>query len=328
LSEEDSRLAAAWDRYSAEHLEDYLVSGVEDPRINAQSILTRALVIDMLYPGQFTELIDAELRFGVVLTWLLRELEAHRDRCGLLDEIATPVSAAVPAVVRETYAWLQSPTVPVQDYISMALDPIDPDQPAALLNLRALDTFMDHWRRILPETHPGPVPKVLEVACGSANDYRFFCRCGLASRIDYTGLDVSSKNIDNARRLCPGGHFVRGSILSSGLGDAAFDCVFFHDLLEHLSAEAVSLAVKEMSRLTRRELWSHLFRATPAPGHTITPSPPYHWNTLSVPTLVATLSANGLDADAFFIGDWLAKKFNFTQPHNSLAATILATKRG
>ena len=69
---ENKHLKWSWDRYPSDHLDSYLVAATEDPRINCQSILTRALIIDSLWPNVFTDLIDAELRFGIVLTWLLQ----------------------------------------------------------------------------------------------------------------------------------------------------------------------------------------------------------------------------------------------------------------
>ncbi|MCD6288168.1 MAG: hypothetical protein J7M12_03545 [Candidatus Hydrogenedentes bacterium] len=75
FADENARLNWSWDRFSCEHLDSYLVGGVEDPRINCQSILTRALIADTLWPDEHTDLIDAELRFGRVLTWLLVQLD-------------------------------------------------------------------------------------------------------------------------------------------------------------------------------------------------------------------------------------------------------------
>jgi hypothetical protein len=43
---EELNLRSSWDCYPPQHLDSYLVSGVEDPRINGQSILTRALLAD------------------------------------------------------------------------------------------------------------------------------------------------------------------------------------------------------------------------------------------------------------------------------------------
>jgi len=65
---ESDRLRRAWDRVAPETLDTYLVTGVEDPRINAQSMLNRGLLCDAQFPGRFTRLIDEELRFGFVRT--------------------------------------------------------------------------------------------------------------------------------------------------------------------------------------------------------------------------------------------------------------------
>ena len=45
LLNENKALRWSWDQHPAEHLDHYLVQGIEDPRINCQSILTRALII-------------------------------------------------------------------------------------------------------------------------------------------------------------------------------------------------------------------------------------------------------------------------------------------
>ena len=68
---ENERLKASWDCFPAEHLATYLSIDEQDQRINTHSILTRALLIDTLWPGKFDAWIDEELRFGIVMTWLL-----------------------------------------------------------------------------------------------------------------------------------------------------------------------------------------------------------------------------------------------------------------
>jgi len=65
---ESDRLRRSWQRVEAETLDAYLVSGVEDPRINVQSILNRALLCDAIFPGRFTRLIEEELHFGFTTT--------------------------------------------------------------------------------------------------------------------------------------------------------------------------------------------------------------------------------------------------------------------
>lgn len=323
---ENESLAGAWDQYPASHLDGYLVRGVEDPRINAQSIFTRALVVDSLFPGRFSREIEAEMRFGVVLTWILRELESGRDRIRLLEDIGSGSDTGIPAVVAETFQWLQSPLAPVPDYITRALNFRDQDAPERLLDPAALDTFMDLWRSILPEA-PLPRPSVLEAACGSANDYRFFSATGISGLIDYTGLDISAGNIANARRRHPDVKFINGSILSSRIADRSFDYVFAHDLFEHLSRSAIDLAVLEMARIARREVWLHLFRASEDGDHTITPQPPYYWNTISTSLLAGSFAAAGFDTQVVYIGKWLREKFGFNGHYNPMAATLLATRR-
>jgi SAM-dependent methyltransferase len=221
---------------------------------------------------------------------------------------------------------LQQPECPIRDYIALALDYLNVEDPEQILNPIALDTFMDYWRVALPEANPLPF-SVLEVACGSANDYRFLAANGLAARIAYTGLDISAKNIANARERFPETAFIAGSILQSNFQERGFDCVFAQDLLEHLSLPAMEFAVAEMARITRGELWLHLFRARAGGGHVVTPQPLYHCNTLDVQMIVAQLAAAGFDAQIIFIGPWLVEKFQLQGYYNPQSATILARRR-
>ncbi len=89
---------------------------------------------------------------------------------------------------------------------------------------------------------PRPI-RVLEPACGSANDYRFLHQFGLARVIRYTGFDLCDKNVGNARSLFPETEIGVGNVLEIGFPNHAFDLCFVHDLFEHLSPEAVEQAV-------------------------------------------------------------------------------------
>ena len=62
-------------RHDRGALRDDLVQDVEDPRINVQSALTRHFLLEKLLPGQLQALKEQELRFGVVMTWLLKLLK-------------------------------------------------------------------------------------------------------------------------------------------------------------------------------------------------------------------------------------------------------------
>ena len=160
---EEYNLRLSWDRYPAEYLDQYLVSGVEDPRINGQSILTRALLIDALHPGRFDALITEELRFGAVLTWILQQLEKGSTRQQLFDTIGSPDPPCVPQFVLKAAAWLHEEACPVPDCIADALGCHDCDQPYDRLSDLALDTFMTIWREQLSQAPSATIkfPSVL-----------------------------------------------------------------------------------------------------------------------------------------------------------------------
>ena len=250
MTSEEDNLKLAWDCYPAEYLDCYLVSGVEDPRVNGQSILTRALLADALYPGRFDALITEELRFGAVLTWIVQQLEKGSTRQQLFDAIESPGRAAIPEFVLKTAAWLREETCPIPDYLATALSCRDCDRPHHCLSDLALDTFMTIWSEQLAQA-PNTMMSVLEVACGSANDYRFLHQSGLAQFLSYTGIDIAARNIENAKSRFPNVDFRVQSILTTDLPDSSYNCVFCHDLLEHLSLAAMERALAEMLRIAR-----------------------------------------------------------------------------
>jgi hypothetical protein len=77
---ENERLRLSWNWMPKAQLATYLGAMEQDQRINTQSILTRALLADTLWPGMFDGLINEEFRFGVVMTWLLEQVKSGRDR--------------------------------------------------------------------------------------------------------------------------------------------------------------------------------------------------------------------------------------------------------
>ena len=52
IKRETERLTQAWMRHDIHILRDYLTQSVEDPRINAKSILTHHFLIDELFPNE------------------------------------------------------------------------------------------------------------------------------------------------------------------------------------------------------------------------------------------------------------------------------------
>ena len=322
---ENAGLTWSWDRYPQEHLDTYMVADLEDPRINCQSILSRALIADSLWPDEFTDLIDAELRFGVVLSWILGQLHCGLSRHDLWASIENDKEDACPQVISETYQWLQSDQCPIPNYMFAALERGNPDRPEQLLSEGALNTFSDLWRMTLSGRHAHKV-SVLEPACGSANDYRFIERSGLAEFITYTGIDISSKNIANAKQRYPDVDFRAASILETGFEDAAYDIVFVHDLFEHLSPDALNAALSEVIRVARSQAWLHFFNVKGCKDHQVRPVERYHWNTLSIERLQLQLTELGGQVETVSIPDLLMKKFGDYTYHNPDAVTLLVCK--
>ena len=71
--------------------------------------------------------------------------------------------------------------------------------------------FIDRWHAALADRQAASI-SVLEFACGSANDYRDIEESGLARFLDYHGIDLTAKNIANARRRFPGVAFEVGDV--------------------------------------------------------------------------------------------------------------------
>jgi SAM-dependent methyltransferase len=317
FQEESERLRYSWDKLSAEHLDTYLVAGVEDPRINFQSILTRALIADTLFPGEFTGLIDEEWRFGLCMTWIVRRLQDGFDRQEIFHEIA---SSDAPDFVCAVYNLLQQDDCPIADYLTEALF-VPTTEEGALISHSVLDTFEFIWNRTL-EVRPEKKLRILEPACGSANDYRFIESYGLARFLDYTGFDISEKNIENARTRFPGIDFRVGNVLEIPLPDKSIDYLFVHDLFEHLSPAALEQSLREIRRVTRVQAWLSFFNLADIPNHEFRPVEAYYWNTLSQDQIKKTLDA---DIETVDVHEIVQQKFGYADYHNPEAKTLIVT---
>src|SRR5437763_5569381 len=70
LERESKKLLRSWMQHDAAMLRDYLVSSVEDPRINLQSVLSRHFLVRQLTGERFSLLMEQECRFAAVINWL------------------------------------------------------------------------------------------------------------------------------------------------------------------------------------------------------------------------------------------------------------------
>ena len=320
-NDENEDLRWSWERHDSDELDSYMIAGVEDPRIHCQSILNRALVADTLWPGEFTSLIEAEQRFGAVMTWILKQYQAGTAPADLYDAV---VDQKCPGFVAETHYWLPQQDT-VRNYITLALQSHEPELPAI-----ALETFQELWQAELAAREVQQPLRILEAACGSANDYRFLHAFGFAPFLDYTGFDISAKNISNARRRFPDqaqAEFLVASAFDTGFADGSFDFVYAHDLFEHLSADGLEAAFAELLRVTGKQAWLHFFNlSTTAADHEIVPVDRYHWNLLSLRQLANLVPDGFAQPEVIAIPEYLGTQFGCEDYYNKEAVTLLLTR--
>ena len=281
-----------WTYLPSEMLDSYLVSGYQNPRINVQSILVRHFLIRRLFGDEFDGLMDEEIRHALELNEALR------------------VRARELGVVMGSF--------------------IDPARQADVRRVEQVvsgrDTeFADRWVAALAERQAEPV-SVLEFACGSANDYRAFVDYGLALFLDYQGIDLTPKNVDNARRRFPGVRFDVGDVLALPYPDGAFDVVIASDLFEHLAPGDMEKALDEAGRMARRAAVLTYFNMAEIEDHRVRPKGGYHRNRLSKTRVEAQLRRRFLSVTATPIKAWVAERYGYTHSYNRHAWTIVAER--
>ena len=321
---ETERLEKSWMRYDRATLRDYLVRDVEDPRINIQSILTRHFLIERLFGKRFDAIMAQELRFELVMNWLIG-LQKKLVKAGQLHAVLSSLLAGedeaegleIPPYISETFAALAVPNY-ICDLLCWApVETTDVPIPDYLIS-----TFQAIWREVLADELPQNI-SVLEPACGSANDYRFIDAFGIARLIDYTGFDLCEKNIRNARQMFPNACFKVGNALEIGAEDKAFDYCFVHDLFEHLSVDAMEAAIAEICRVTRKDISAGFFNMHDGESHIIKAVDDYYWNNLSMAETKAIFERHASVVQVFHIDKFLRSKFRCGDTHNKGAYTLI-----
>ena len=322
--QETENLKKSWMRYDRNTLGNYLVQDVEDPRINVQSILTRHFLISRLFGKGFEYLMEQELRFGLVMNWLLRLIKqpVRADQLHtVLDALLVGEDKAdgleIPPYISETFASLLLPNYMCDLLSWVPVETTDVPIPEYLMS-----TFQMIWREVLAGEQIQCI-SVLEPACGSANDYRFIEAFGIANLIDYMGIDLCEKNIRNARWMFPDACFEVGNVLEINAGDGAFEYCFVHDLFEHLSIEATEAAIEETCRVTRKEICAGFFNMHDCEQHIIRTVGDYHWNNLSMAETKAIFERHASSVQIIHIDAFLASKFGCRDTHNKGAYTLI-----
>ncbi|MBN2316210.1 MAG: methyltransferase domain-containing protein [Sedimentisphaerales bacterium] len=324
LKLETQRLAKSWMRHDRKILRDYLVKDVEDPRINVQSILTRHFFVRQLFGEQFDDLMEHELRFSLVMNWVLQLLKKPVRLCQLqavLDALLMGEENAeefeIPPYVTETFSSLALPNYICDVLSGWPVETCDGSIPAYFLS-----TFLTIWQEVLDCEFSRRL-SVLEPACGSANDFRFIDAYGIGQFLDYTGFDLCGKNICNAKQMFPDICFKVGNVLEIDAGDKSFDYCFVHDLFEHLSIEAMEVAIGQMCRVARRGICAGFFNMHENDRHVVRGIGDYHWNTLSVAETKAAFEQYGFVVQVIHIDSFLRSRFDFSDTHNKRAYTFI-----
>jgi len=330
---ETQALIRAWMQHDREMLRDYLVQDVQDPRINVQSILTRHFLMGRLFPGRFEALMEHELRFSVVMNWLLELMKASAGAellqallFALLDGADDAEGLEVPRFVSETFAALpgEADGVAVPDYIGDVLVASSAESTRPRIGQPATSTFQALWHQLLEDEQPQGI-SVLEPGCGSANDYRFLEASGIARLLDYTGFDLCEKNIRNAREMFPDVRFEVGNVLEIDAPEDAFDYCFVHDLFEHLSIEAMELAIAEVCRVTRQGICVGFFNMHDGEQHVVNPVEGYHRNNLSMAKTKAVFERHASAVQVAHIDGFLTSRFGCDTTHNKGAYTFIVS---
>src|SRR5215831_3112807 len=79
LKTESEKLTRSWMQHDVAKLRDYLVEGVEDPRLNLQSIFSRHFLARALFGERFEPLMAAEYAFSAAMNWLVKLARKHTD---------------------------------------------------------------------------------------------------------------------------------------------------------------------------------------------------------------------------------------------------------
>jgi ubiquinone/menaquinone biosynthesis C-methylase UbiE len=144
--------------------------------------------------------------------------------------------------------------------------------------------------------------------------------------VDYTGFDLATKNIGNARELFPGVRFDVGNVFEIPAADRAFDLCMAHDLFEHLSPAGLERAVMEVCRVTRSAACLHFFNMEEMPEHHIQPVDDYHWNRLSMARMREAFAREGFASQVLHMGTFLRSRTGCEHTHNAGAYTFVLAR--
>ncbi len=331
--DETEHLKKSWMQHDQDMLRDYLVSEVEDPRLNIQSILTRHFLVNNLFGHRYLDLESAEVCFAMALNWLAGFFKANpssEDAQALLHALSIRADNAngieVPFFMSQTFEGLPVSIdgFLIPNYVREALELALLEEGRPGLSEHQKKLFQRYWQKKVARCRPQKV-RVLEPACGSANDYRFIDAFGIARLLQYSGFDLCEKNVANARQMFPGIDFQTGNVFELGAPDKSFDLCIVHDLFEHLSVDGMKLAISEICRVTKRALCAGFFNMAEEPQHMVQKVDDYYWNQLSMELTRKLFLEHAKQVQVIHIGTYLRTVFPDYQTHNEQAYTFVVS---
>ncbi len=321
ISQEGAENAVAWSCHGKGYLDSYLIQEVEHPALNAQSLFIRAFVCDRLSPGAFSELVEEELYFSACASFALLGQREGWFRELYETMLEARHDGALPEFLRRAYREAHGPRFDLKILF---------DDLAKCLTLgfeHFESPFMEVWTKRLPALRNGECKgRYLELACGSANDYRFFDQYGVAAAMDYEGVDLCPENIANAKARYPNVSFREDDASSLDSDDDEFDVVMAFDLFEHLPPNGLEKALSEAVRVCRDELWLSFFNLTDCVEHQFKQERGnYYWNQLSISQVAESLTNSGCKrVDVIDISRELEDRFPGYRHYNQEAQILIA----
>ena len=103
---------------------------------------------------------------------------------------------------------------------------------------------------IIEEAQKCGSSNVLDVGCATCIDYDFFKGTG----IRYTGIDITKKFLDYAKKLHPEIDVRLHNVVSLPFRDREFDTVYCKSFIEHLHPDEWKKAIAEAWRATNKKL--------------------------------------------------------------------------
>lgn len=105
--------------------------------------------------------------------------------------------------------------------------------------------------RIVRDLIKGNNINVLNLGFGSASLEEYFLKDNLDKKIKWSGIEISSEAVKNARKKFKKGTFKLGNIYELGISSNKFDYVIAMEVLEHIKPSKIFKVLSEINRIVK-----------------------------------------------------------------------------